>query len=119
MDRRSRGIGVTSVPTAAPGSKRKPITRGAPGAPGGEPTREDDRGDSAAAAAVPVVAPRPARAAAARAAAVDKGAGGGPSPSTGGRKVAELNAAIAELKLTQDGLEKERDFYFGCAGSID
>ena len=116
MDRRSRGIGAASVPTAAPGSKRKPITRGAPG---GAPTREDDRGDSAAAAAVPVVAPRPARADAARAAPPDRGTGGGPSPSTGGRKVAELNAAIAELKLTQDGLEKERDFYFGCAGSID
>lgn len=42
------------------------------------------------------------------------GAGGGDT-----KKVQELSGEIAELKLTSDTLEKERDFYFGKLRDIE
>jgi RP/EB family microtubule-associated protein len=35
------------------------------------------------------------------------------------KKIQELQHTIAELKLTVDGLEKERDFYFGKLREIE
>lgn len=47
--------------------------------------------------------------------------GGGVHMGSGGesQKVEELNAQIMELKITIDGLEKERDFYFGKLRDIE
>jgi RP/EB family microtubule-associated protein len=45
--------------------------------------------------------------------------GGGAGPAVQTKKVQELEGEIAELRLTSDTLEKERDFYFGKLRDIE
>ena len=47
------------------------------------------------------------------------GMGGGAGSASQGKKIQELEGEIAELKLTSDTLEKERDFYFGKLRDIE
>lgn len=47
------------------------------------------------------------------------GAAGGVASSASKKRVQELEGEIAELKLTSDTLEKERDFYFGKLRDIE
>lgn len=44
---------------------------------------------------------------------------GGAGSATQSKKITELEGEIAELKLTSDTLEKERDFYFGKLRDIE
>ncbi len=44
---------------------------------------------------------------------------GGASGGANGKKVTELQNELAEVKLTADTLEKERDFYFGKLRDIE
>ena len=47
------------------------------------------------------------------------GVAGGASAGANGKKVQELSNELAEVKLTADTLEKERDFYFGKLRDIE
>ncbi|KAI9271577.1 calponin homology domain-containing protein [Phascolomyces articulosus] len=46
-------------------------------------------------------------------------AGGGAGSDQSASMIIELNKQISELKMTVDGLEKERDFYFGKLRDIE
>jgi len=47
------------------------------------------------------------------------GATGGAGSAIQKKKITELEGEVAELKLTSDTLEKERDFYFGKLRDIE
>lgn len=48
-----------------------------------------------------------------------KAAGGAKSSAADKAKITELNNEMAEMKMTADTLEKERDFYFGKLRDIE
>jgi len=47
------------------------------------------------------------------------GGGGGASAAAANAQIEDLNAQLVEMKLTIEGLEKERDFYFGKLRDIE
>jgi len=70
-------------------------------------------------------APPPQRAPISSRPAAPAGAGGRSAPSSNGisasaaAQIDDLNAQIMEMKLTVEGLEKERDFYFGKLRDVE
>jgi len=70
-------------------------------------------------------APRPAPAASRPAARPAMGGGGAARAANGGssmaaqQQVEDLNTQVLEMKLTVEGLEKERDFYFGKLRDVE
>eukprot|EP00092_Neocalanus_flemingeri_P007815 GFUD01008436.1.p1 GENE.GFUD01008436.1~~GFUD01008436.1.p1 ORF type:complete len:278 (-),score=91.97 GFUD01008436.1:405-1238(-) len=70
-------------------------------------------------------APRPAPVASRPAAAARPAMGGGARAANGGvnmqakMQIEDLNAQVLEMKLTVEGLEKERDFYFGKLRDVE
>eukprot|EP00092_Neocalanus_flemingeri_P003187 GFUD01003405.1.p1 GENE.GFUD01003405.1~~GFUD01003405.1.p1 ORF type:complete len:290 (-),score=106.18 GFUD01003405.1:449-1282(-) len=71
-------------------------------------------------------APRPAPVASRPAARPAMGAGGGGARAANGgvnmqakQQIEDLNAQVLEMKLTVEGLEKERDFYFGKLRDVE
>lgn len=47
------------------------------------------------------------------------GPSGGAIPPNAAAQIEDLNAQLLEMKLTVEGLEKERDFYFGKLRDIE
>jgi RP/EB family microtubule-associated protein len=88
------------------GSGNKPVKGGA--APGGAKKFNKPTGAGGVGAAKKFTKPAAA-----------SSIGGGAGSAAQKKKITELEGEIAELKLTSDTLEKERDFYFGKLRDIE
>jgi RP/EB family microtubule-associated protein len=86
------------------GGAKAPMTRGPASRPAPRP-----------AASRPAAKPAPTRTAAPARPVANRPVAGGDAPG----KVDELTAQLNDMKLTIDGLEKERDFYFGKLRDIE
>jgi len=120
--RAAKGAGSGVKPPSGPTGLKRPAVSPAPKAPAAAPkpaVKSPAPAATAAAPAAAVAAAHPADDAAkpaAVAAAAKKAAGDSGDDSA---KVAELNQKLTKLRLTIEGLEKERNFYFGKLREIE
>merc|ERR1719341_2684669 len=93
----------------------------------GKPARQTGMGAPKSMSGMPKrsPAPRPAPAASRPAARPAMGGGGAARAANGGgnmasqQQIEDLNTQVLEMKLTVEGLEKERDFYFGKLRDVE